>query len=227
MAQRGRIHPRVQDARTEAELSNIYDILQNLKVNSETIDQPSVSQAIGKSMKEGQLEVLNRFLNGASFGKKLIVTNEVTTGPCLYLNRTGTGGASMVLGDAVLALANSGGGDYILNVENNARLTAGGAWTNGSSVKLKTKFRSVSCQEIIEKLSRLRVREYEYKVTPGRKCLGPTAEDFNDIFGLGDDKTISPADLASVALLAVRCLLNKTETLERKVKELEQKQCRR
>ena len=50
------------------------------------------------------------------------------------------------------------------------------------------------------------------------KHISPMAEDFYEAFGIGDDKGISPKDLAGVALQAIKELTEKVETLENKLK---------
>lgn len=50
-----------------------------------------------------------------------------------------------------------------------------------------------------------------------KKHFTPMAEDFNRIFQLGDDKGMSPNDVAGVALQAIKELLTKVESLEAKI----------
>lgn len=51
---------------------------------------------------------------------------------------------------------------------------------------------------------------------PVPKHISPMAEDFYKAFGVGDDKGISPKDLAGVALQAIKELTEKVERLEKK-----------
>ena len=53
-----------------------------------------------------------------------------------------------------------------------------------------------------------------------QKHYSPMAEDFNMIFGLGDDKSIAPIDVAGVALQAIKELNQRVEQLETKIKKL-------
>ena len=50
------------------------------------------------------------------------------------------------------------------------------------------------------------------------KHFTPMAEDFNTIFGFGDDKTLSPADLAGVALQAIKELSEEVDSLKSIIK---------
>lgn len=108
-------------------------------------------------------------------------------------------------------ISNSGTGDDIRS-NSGAKLTVAGEWTNASSRRLKENFETDA--SVLEKARRLPISRYNYKRTPGRKAFGPVAEDFHATFGLGDDQTISPLDVASIALACVK-------TLDERVQELE------
>lgn len=260
--QRGPIYPRVKDARTAAEFQNIYDILQNLKIDSGSVDPASVSEAIGKAMKDGQLEVLNRFLTGRYQGGRILLNNTLDQGYTLYAIKgngsgftfpaiyfsldqvgvetlrvenqkrgpaawfkcLGTGGTTGVDQDAVVVVENLGSGDSIRD-DSGAKLTSGGAWLNASSRKLKRDFARVDPEIATGCIRKLPIREFRYKKELRAKHMGPTAEDFYKLFGLGDSGTISGTDLASVALVGVKSLLARVDALEKKVKRLEAK-CR-
>lgn len=65
-------------------------------------------------------------------------------------------------------------------------------------------------QKVIGELSKENVRVVS-------KHFTPMAEDFNRIFALGDDKGMSPNDVAGIALQAIKELLVKVELLEAKI----------
>ena len=89
------------------------------------------------------------------------------------------------------------------------RLSAGsGSWESFSDRDVKTFFTPVDGGLILELLSRLPIRSWSYKteMLPSQH-LGPTAQDFHEIFGLGrDDKYISMVDADGVALAAIQGL---------------------
>ena len=77
----------------------------------------------------------------------------------------------------------------------------------------------------MDKIKILPVQEYTYKTYRGKaenpKHISPVSEDFNSIFGLGDDKTIAAKNLGGVALRGIQELLVRVETLEARVTALE------
>jgi len=128
------------------------------------------------------------------------------------------------------------GGDTI-HVWNGAHLTDGGVWANASDKNRKTDFSTVDPKQVLNKLITLPVSEWRYtNELAGIKHLGPTAQDFQAVFGLGtDDKSIGTVDESGVALAAIQGLdqkLNEKETevqslkrqndsLEKRISELE------
>ncbi len=68
-------------------------------------------------------------------------------------------------------------------------------------------------QKMTEELSKERSRVVS-------KHFTPMAEDFNRVFGLGDNKGISPGDVAGVALQAIKELNQRVDQLETKIKKL-------
>jgi hypothetical protein len=119
-------------------------------------------------------------------------------------------------------VSNATGGD-IIRVNNNAHLTAGGAWTDGSSVRnktLRTEWGPNDAQLMLH-LMNMPVYTYEYKQEPNVRHIGPTSEDFNRLFGLGDDESIAPKDLAGLALACIKHLCHRVQILEEQVRHLE------
>jgi uncharacterized small protein (DUF1192 family) len=105
-------------------------------------------------------------------------------------------------------------------------LTAGGTWTSTSSASRKI-FLPLgwSLEEHLGKVQALGVGPFEYKLKDkdegsGEKHFGPSAEQFSELFGIGDGKGIAAMDLASVALIAVQSLTSKMESLEAEVTRL-------
>ena len=89
------------------------------------------------------------------------------------------------------------------------RLAPGGTdFIANSDSNLKTKVTAVNTKEILAKLSRLPVTEWEYKHNPDRRYIGPMAQDFHNTFGLGeDDKGIGTLDSDGVMYAAIQGLL--------------------
>jgi trimeric autotransporter adhesin len=102
------------------------------------------------------------------------------------------------------------GPNHALQVGNNstngngAFLTQGGTWTNTSSQTKKEDFSDVDGLELLQKIQQMSVRKWKYKGT-NEYHIGPVAEDFYKLFGLGmDDKGISTVDPAGIALAAIQ-----------------------
>ena len=76
-----------------------------------------------------------------------------------------------------------------------------------SSREAKTAFANVDSQDVLARVAALPVSEWRYKVEDkSAKHVGPMAEDFQQVFGLGDGKTISMVDASGIALAAIQGL---------------------
>ena len=103
-------------------------------------------------------------------------------------------------------------------------LAAGGsAWSSVSDSTLKRNIRLVDGKDILGKLVRLPIKQWSYRSqNPGIEHIGPMAQDFHALFGLGDDdKTISTIDPAGIALAAIQELDSQNKELKERVTELE------
>jgi hypothetical protein len=136
-------------------------------------------------------------------------------------------------------------GDYPIHVGTNgtngngAHLTAGGAWTNGSSRSFKERFVQYRPAEVLEKILQLPVEGYFYKGTE-EYHITPMAEDFYRLFGTGVheiietdstgrlvhrpnpdvDKYLAASDIAGVALLGVQALHEENAQLRQQVSDM-------
>lgn len=99
---------------------------------------------------------------------------------------------------------------------NGAYLSVGGSWTNGSSKTFKDNIQTLDSQDILQKINTLPVDEWSYdNEGPDIRHIGPFAEDFYSIFGVGNDNMhISSIDPAGVALVGVKALSEKLDSLE-------------
>ena len=96
---------------------------------------------------------------------------------------------------------------------NGAYLTAGGTWTNGSSILFKTNFIDLSSEWILDKISKLNIRKWDYKNT-NETHIGPTSEEFINLFGVGIDNEnshISTIDVSGVALRGLQALIDENK----------------
>jgi hypothetical protein len=96
---------------------------------------------------------------------------------------------------------------------NGALLTESGVWTNASSRTFKEGFQAVDAVAILEKLVAMPVQTWFYKGNHDGLHMGPVAEDFAQVFGLGgNEKYIGTVDESGVALAAIQGLDKKLET---------------
>ena len=100
-----------------------------------------------------------------------------------------------------------------INTSTDAHLTTGGAWTNSSSRYLKSDFESLDVSEVLAGVLELPISRWLYRDSPGEgQHMGPMAEDFYAIFGLGvDSSVISSVDASGVALAAIQGLNQQLE----------------
>ncbi|MBY6203530.1 tail fiber domain-containing protein [Halomonas denitrificans] len=105
---------------------------------------------------------------------------------------------------------------------NGARLTTGGTWTDASSRLFKTDFQAIDPQDILQRVLRLPVLRWRYRDSEEGTHLGPIAEDFHALFGLGDtEQYIAGVDRNGVALAAIQGLHQQLEEKDQRIAELE------
>lgn len=99
------------------------------------------------------------------------------------------------------------GATHPITSDTGAFLSAGGAWTNASSRTLKTGFEPIDPDAMLAKLVQLPVQRWSYEAEgPEVEHVGPVAEDFRELFGFGDGRTISTVDTAGVTMAALQGL---------------------
>jgi hypothetical protein len=95
-----------------------------------------------------------------------------------------------------------------------AYLSSSGVWNNASDRSLKDGFSGVDAMAVLEGAINLPVLRWHYRHDgPAIAHIGPTAQDFRAVFGLGDgDKVIGTVDADAVALAAIQRLNAKLVT---------------
>ncbi len=143
--------------------------------------------------------------------------------------RSGDTGQIVLRADNGMYITDSGGqapviSGKLIDTSTGAYLSLAGDWTNVSDANLKENFAEIDAQEILDRVSRLPVTRWNYKADdPAVQHIGPTAQDFKRIFGVGgDDQSTSTVDPAGVALAAIKALNERTAELERKAAEIEE-----
>ena len=75
--------------------------------------------------------------------------------------------------------------------------------------------------EVLERLEALPVSTWTYNFEPGVRHLGPMAQDFAAMFGLGStNRMIEPLDANGVCMVAIQALSRKVRRLEAEVERL-------
>lgn len=153
-------------------------------------------------------------------------------------NSSGSLSDSVYSGGNEQLVIRADGGIYITNTSGEATYdntniitTRGGAflsgngddWTNSSDRNKKENFKAVDAQGILRRLVQLKITQWNYKGDSDNiSHIGPVAQDFYALFGLGsDDRTISTVDPAGIALVAIQGLYTTTQELGRKTSEID------
>ncbi|WP_285164749.1 tail fiber domain-containing protein [Shewanella goraebulensis] len=94
-----------------------------------------------------------------------------------------------------------------------------------SDVNKKENFLSVDSTAILNAIAQLSISKWNYKSeSENTQHIGPMAQQFYDLFGLGDsEKHISAIDSAGVSLAAAKALLELNNQKEKKIADLEQR----
>jgi hypothetical protein len=125
------------------------------------------------------------------------------------------------------AVRATGGVRFVSGVDSNGTPVSGvslpsgsGSWTTLSDRNAKTHFAPVNPRELLDRLARLPIQEWNYRSQSELvRHIGPTAQDFHAAFTFGeDDKHIATVDANGVALAAIQGLNRK---LEERLKEKE------
>ncbi|MEZ5289393.1 MAG: tail fiber domain-containing protein, partial [Vicinamibacterales bacterium] len=178
------------------------------------------SVAIGRSTlaSGNQAVAIGNFLSAAGAASLVLGTNAATTGAAV---------GSFVFGDAStpntvqaflpneFKVRAAGGTTFYSNaaLSTGVRLAPGAsAWSTLSDVHSKEHFRDLDGDEVLARLARMPIREWNYRAQdPAIRHVGPTAQDFAAAFGLGEDALrISTIDADGIALRAIQALESRT-----------------
>jgi hypothetical protein len=117
------------------------------------------------------------------------------SGEALYLNPFAGSGPVIV-----------GGGSTNQNLQVTGEITTT-AINLTSDRNAKEGFRPVNVREVLDKVTRLSITEWQYKTQTATRHMGPVAQDFHEAFALGhDEKHIASVDADGVALAAIQGL---------------------
>jgi hypothetical protein len=94
-------------------------------------------------------------------------------------------------------------------------------WVNASDINSKENFEQVDGAELLNKIVELEITKWNYKGDRDAQHIGPTAQDFQQAFGVGSDgKSISTIDPSGIALAAIKELTRRLEEKDGEIDEL-------
>lgn len=115
-------------------------------------------------------------------------------------------------------------------IYSNSALSAGvtlaagaSAWASVSDSALKRNIREVDYQDVLEKLNELPISQWSYEAQDESiEHIGPMAQDFYRLFGLGeDDRHISTLDPDGISLAAIKALYNENKELKKQIQSVQ------
>ena len=105
----------------------------------------------------------------------------------------------------------------LATIDQAGNMTIAGTYYPISDRNAKENFAPVDCRDVLEKVAALPITLWNFKQEKGVQHLGPVAQDFHAVFGLGaDDKHIATVDADGVALAAIQGLNEKVESGKQK-----------
>jgi MprA protease rhombosortase-interaction domain-containing protein len=109
------------------------------------------------------------------------------------------------------SVSNWGQSNAVISTSTGAYLSTSGVWTNTSDSNRKHSIKPISGEEVLARLRKLPITQWSYRNEGDVKHLGPMAQDFRALFGLGsDEKVIGTVDADGVALAGVQALETRT-----------------
>jgi hypothetical protein len=113
--------------------------------------------------------------------------------------------------------------DVPMRVFTNGDMRIAGNLDEASSRTLKHGIEPLDKESVLSKLSQLKINEWRYNHSPEITRAGPMAEDWHEAFGLGpNNKSVSPSDMAGIALAAAQELEQRVAELEARLAKYEQ-----
>ncbi len=206
-------------------------------------DSPAASLEVTRSNGTGQLLVDE---NSGTVANRSLLKLENNGNPQIELSNTdsavgwkigmGTNNAFIAKKGTRELRFTEGGSLRVINSGNtvffllpNGNLQIDGTLREGSDVQAKRDIEPLDGATVLNQVAALPVSAWSYKDDEtGARHVGPMAQDFHAAFGLGeDDTTISPRDLAGVALAAVKELEEVGREKDQRIEALEEELKRR
>jgi hypothetical protein len=157
-----------------------------------------------------------------------IVLNR-TDGAKNYVNATASSGNFGTVNNYPLRLVVNSLGKMTLNSDNSlamssgATCTAGGVWTNASSIALKENISALGSDEAATTLLALNPVKYNYKAEKDENHVGFIAEEVPDLVAMKDRKSLSPMDIVAVLTKVTQDQQNQLQN-QQQITQMQQQQ---
>ncbi len=140
----------------------------------------------------------------------------------VYLDRTDGGAWFLRAGTDNTFTIGQPGGATLVTLMTSGTVKTGGSISGLSDRDAKQDFEPVDRALLLRRLAALDVSEWSFiSEGPGVRHVGPTAQDFQAAFGLGDDDThIALSDLSGIALAAIQELAGRLAEKDRQIAAL-------
>jgi len=127
--------------------------------------------------------------------------------------------------DADFRITPAGAAVVAMTIFPNGNVTIGGTLTQNSDRNSKENFRALDHKALLQKIAELDITEWNFKTeNEAVRHIGPMAQDFHQLFGLGErEDRIAPLDTSGVALAAVQGLQQEIAERDRRIADLEAK----
>lgn len=127
--------------------------------------------------------------------------------------------------DADFRMTPAGSAIVAMTIFPTGNVTIAGTLTQNSDRNSKENFRTLDHKALLQKIAALDITEWNFKYENADvRHIGPMAQDFHKVFGLGErEDRIAPLDTSGVALAAVQGLQHELADRDRRIADLEAK----
>lgn len=168
-------------------------------------------------------QVLVQETNSTAAGRDLLRLENV--GPTrLRLKNTNTNNEwSLNAHDADFRMTPAGSAVVAMTIFPTGNVTIAGTLTQNSDRNSKENFRPLDHKALLQKIAKLDITEWNFKYEAAEvRHIGPMAQDFHSVFGLGErEDRIAPLDTSGVALAAVQGLQQELAERDRQIADLQ------
>jgi Chaperone of endosialidase len=125
--------------------------------------------------------------------------------------------------DSDFRLTQAGSLAVAMTIFPTGNVTIAGTLTQNSDRNSKENFKTLDGKQLLQKIAQLDITEWNFKYENEQvRHIGPMAQDFHAVFGLGErEDRIAPLDTSGVALAAVKALQQELSERDQRINDLE------